>query len=505
MNLNRIKTLCLFALVGMVSACFDSNESETVVTDYNNALLTKVSLNTNSNVCSGLSEYVFTIDHLGNSDTALINKTKDLWDVDDYSLMPGIVFNADSLPSGSIADSIKVSLSYSSPYKIEFFQYDEELTLKNYTNFSDTQTIWFDDYAVTRIQITAQDRYTNKSYFMKVNVHKCPTDTIKWDYLVRDLFDMSEVIDQRVDTIGTKLCWYTTSSDSTQQIRTADLTGDVTAWSDVQKLASPTYVELGTLINLQDQLYAVGLDQTLLRSTDGITWDVASSDFSFVNILGIQLAAKNKEEHFCAIAQKGDDYHFIHSLDGNLWSLDTLIIADDSTTLVPERFPLRGYTRPISVAAQPKKGNTTSRIYVVGGITKDSILTASTWSSDGSQWVEFEQRILPPMQRASIIRYTLDIDNPDSFWIMQTGEMKNGYVSDTLYFSQNSGVTWKKLYREFYHLGDTYNIEPFGCSSGFFNPNNYRMYFIGGKNNDGEQKSDIVTGQLIDLSFDQKK
>ncbi len=505
MNFRRKQIVALWLMAGLVSACFDSNESETIVTDYNNALLTKVSLNTNSNVCAGLSNYSFTIDNYGNSDPGLIESTRSLWQVNGYSLTPGIVFNVDSLPLGSITDSIKVNLSYSSPYKVEFYQYDEELKLKNYTNFADTQIIWFDDYAVTRIQITARDGVTNKSYFMKVNVATCVTDTIMWKYLGKDLFDMTDVIDQRVDTIGTTLCWFTTLSDNTQQVRTADLVGDVSLWSDVQNVAAPACLDLGTLINLKDKLYAVGADHTLLTSADGINWSVASSDFAFVNLLGIQLATKKCEEHFCGIAQQGDEYHFVRSIDGTAWTLDTLIVGNDTTSVIPVNFPLTGYTRPISVGANPQNGSTTSRIYISGGMLADGTLTASTWSTDGSQWAEFEQRILPPMQRATIIRYTLNLKTPDTFWIMQTGEMADGHVSDTLFFSQNSGVTWKRLPREYYRLGDTYWIQPFGCSSGFYNPTDYRMYFIGGKNNEGKQESNIVTGQLMNLAIKQKK
>lgn len=494
-----------FALTSMFTACIDDNKSETVITDFNNALITNVSLSSNSKVCYNLNSYAFTIDHLGNSDRALIDSTRSLWQVNEYSLEPGILFNPDSLPVGSIADSIKVSLSYSSPYKVEFFQYDKDLVLQKKTNFADTQIIWFDDYAVTRIQVTASNGSTNKSYFMKINVHTCSTDTIMWKYLCKELFDMNQVIDQRVDTLGTDLYWYTSLADGTQEVRTADLTGDVSQWSEAQSVTAPAQVELGSLVNLKGNLYAVGADHSLLSSNDGIAWQVASTDFAFVNLLGIQPKSKKNDEHFCAIAKQGDDYHFVRSDDGNAWTLDTLIINDDSTSLVPEGFPLYDYTRPISVEADFNSSSTTSRIYISGGMKADSTLTASTWSSDGSTWVEFNQRILPPMKRATIIRYTLDIDNPDSFWIMQTGEMKNGYVSDTLYFSQNSGVTWKKLPREYYRLGDTYRIDPFGCSSGFYNPKDYRIFFIGGKNNNGEQESNIITGQLFNLAMKKRK
>ncbi len=510
MNLSK-KYMCgsvagLLAMTAtLFSGCLGGNDSETVITDYSNALITGVTLTSNTKVCADLSSYGFTIDHLGTSDTALIERCRSLWQYDEYTLKPGIIFNPDSLPAGSVADSIKLTLSYTSPYSVYFYQYDEDLKLCNVTNYSDTQIIWFDDYAVTRIEVTARDRMTRKSYFMKMNVHQCASDTIMWNYLATGLFDMANVIDQRVDTIGRTLFWYTMTADSAIEVRTADLTGDITAWSAAQSVATPSAIDLGTLLNWRGQLYAIGQNQTLLSTGDGVTWTVASAAHKFVNLLGIQLASRRGDEHLCAIALANDTCRFLRSADGTSWQFDTLNIDGIATDALPARFPIKDYTRPISVAANPTGGSTSPRIYINGGLMADGTLTSSTWTSDGSSWVEFRQTALPAARRSTVVRYQLDIDEPGTFWIMQTGEMAGGYVSDTLYYSQNSGVMWKKLQREHYRYGDTYRIAPFGCSSGFVNPQNYRIYFIGGKNPDGRHESNIVSGQLIDLAMRQKR
>mgnify|MGYP003293679707 CR=1 FL=1 len=129
------------AISGLMTSCWNDNTSERIITDYNNTLITSISMNANTNVCDNLNSYKFTIDQLGRSDEELIERCNKLWSVDDFSLQPGIIFNPDSLPVGTEADSIKLSISTKSAYKIEFFQYDEELRLKNYTNFKDTQIV----------------------------------------------------------------------------------------------------------------------------------------------------------------------------------------------------------------------------------------------------------------------------------------------------------------------------------------------------------------------------
>ena len=89
-----LSTLTLGALL---TACFDDNESETVVTDYSNCTVTSMSLSANAKVCSNLSNYSFTIDQLGTSDTALIANWRSVWEKDEYTLHPGVIFNQDSL------------------------------------------------------------------------------------------------------------------------------------------------------------------------------------------------------------------------------------------------------------------------------------------------------------------------------------------------------------------------------------------------------------------------
>ena len=518
MNLFRkeISSVLLSAAVlgSLCTSCWDDNESETIINDLHNALITSVTLGANANVCSALSNYTFTVDHLGTSDPELIERTRALWEHNEtdvnnlplYStLQPGILFNPDSLPLGSIPDSIKVNLSYSSPYKVEIFQYDEDLAIKHYTNYADTQTVWFDDYALTRIEITARDTYTKKSYFMKVNVHQVKADTVSWRYLAKNLFDASDVQSQRVDTLGQTLYWYTQTSDNSQQVRTADLTGDVREWSEAQAVASPATINLNTMLNWRQQLYAVGADHSLLTTTDGVQWTTASSARTFVNVLGAQLTSKTSgKEHLCAIVEQEGAYHFARTENGTDWKLDTLTVEDQLTSQVPASFPIYDYCRPLSVAARPSLGNDASRLCIISGMKADSTLTSSVWMCDGKQWAEFEQGFLPASQGASVIRYTLDVKHPDSFWILHPGVKEGGVVSDTLFYSENYGLSWRVLMRDYLRYGDTYEVAPFGRSSAFYNPNDYRMYFIGGRNRKGEEESNIVTGQLVKLATKQK-
>lgn len=493
-----ILLLCAFASGTFYSSCFDSNESETVVSDYSNALVTSFSLGANSNVCSNLSGYMFSIDQLGVTDPDLIEHTANLWKKDQYSMLPGIIFNADSLPIGTIADSIEVSMSYSSPKEVKVFQYDQELNLLNTVNYLDTSVVSFDDYAYTRFEVTAYDGATNKSYFVKMNVHCVTSDTLVWKYYTPLAFETASVTDQRVDTIGDMLYWYTQLANGTQQVRKASFKGNITNWSEPTAVNSPANINLWTLYGWNKQLYGVAENGALLSTTDGTNWSEISNSFYFVNLLGVQLASRKHADHLCAIVLANGSYNFASSEDGATWELDLL---NNGSAMLPTDFPIKGYTRPISTPAHIAMGNTTSRIYIVGGETADGTLSNSTWSSDGNTWVEFPQNTLPAMKGASVISYTRDTDKPNSFWIMQPGQMAGGAVSNTLWFTENSGITWKKLSSEYSEMADTYKIAPIGCNSAFVNPSTYAIYFLGGIDADGKQQSSIFGGVYTNLQF----
>lgn len=472
----------------VVSSCDWNDEeiAEYIITDYSNATITELSLSDNIDVCYSLSTFAFTIDHYGHSDPALVADYPDA----------GIIFNSDSLPVGTIADSIEVNLTYTAPSEVIFYQYDVNDTVVNTVDFSEKQVISFSPYTKTRIEITAQDGITKKSYFVKVNVHQVEGDTIIWQYVQQDAWDTSDITAQAVDTLGSTLLWFTQHSNNTCQLRTADLYGDVTSWSAPAVLTLPESLDLSSITTWRQTLYAVGTDsQQLYTSTDGQNWTVSGNTHTFVNLLGVQLKGRKNDEQLTAIILESGTYTFATSTDGQNWTIGTAL---------PAGFPIRGYSNPIAVAAKPLSGNVTSRLYIVGGYTADNILTSSTWSCDGSQWAEFTQNKLPAMRGAAIVPYTLDTDEPRTFWLMQPGITAEGPVSD-IYFSENSGVSWKLLRDEFEDYADNDSIEAFGNTSAFYNPHTYQMYFLGGEKAEGCQTSDIIGGQLIKLTFDKRR
>lgn len=497
----------LFAL-GFAS-CLDSKEAETVVTNYNNAIITAFSLEENSNVCSGLSGYKFTIDNYGFSDDSIHQKFPD----------DGIIFNADSLPAGVIPDSIKVSLTFSSPDSVIFRLYEPDGTLGQVSNYSKDSALYFASYLDSRLTVIANGGY-RKTYHVKVNVHKVNGDTIVWHNFTDELWADMKITDQRTDTLGNRYCWLVEEDGMRNKISTALMNGTPRDWQPMADVIVPEgdLLDLSTLYNWHNGLYAVGKRTgKLLTSTDGYNWEVANEGLRFQTILGNQYKTQDvygnwNSDSLNAIIRIDDHYHFAVSANAKNWVIEQEI---------PSGFPISGFSRPIFTAARSNYGNLTSRLYIVGGVSATGELTSSTWSCDGwsadrkgLNWVEFPQSELKPLQGASIIEYTLNSERPGSLWLLQPGITSNGDVLSnmlfgkrytTLYYSEDNGVSWHRLSRYFTQYADNSALERVSCSSAFHDPVSFQMYFFGGKKEDGTFKTAVWGGVLNSLTFDLKR
>ena len=493
--------------IGLTSCLGSGNDSETVVTDYYNCIVTSFSLEDNTNVCSGLSKYSFTIDNYGLSDDSI------------HALYPndGIIFNPDSLPRGVIADSVKISVSFSKPDSVylELFGLDGELG--QYAQFSSDSAFYFGSYPDARMTIVARGG-NRKTYHIKVNVHKVEGDTIVWHDYTDEMWADMNITDQRTDTIGQTLYWFVEENGQSYKVSTSKLSeNSPTEWqamADVS-VAEGELLDLKTLYNWHNQLYAIGkINGRLMTSADGFHWEVANSGQTFVTILGNQYKTKDvygnwNQDSLNVIVKVDDAYRFAVSADASNWHV---------AQQIPDNFPVTGFTRPIWTEARSNYGNLTSRLYITGGLTVSGQFVSSTWSCDGwnddvhgPNWVEFLQDEMPGMTGTSVLEYTIDSDKPKTFWLLHPGFTATGDVPTnrlynkyytTLFYSEDSGVSWHRLSRYYTQYADNTSIGKVACNSAFYDPQSFRMYFFGGRRADGTFKTSVWGGCLNSLTFD---
>lgn len=502
--INSIKKLVLSAVaLLMLSSCLHGNDVETVVTNYFNPIVTSFTLGDNTNVATGLNKYQFTIDNYGLSDAAIHAKFPN----------DGIIFNADSLPYGTIADSVKVSVSFSSPDSAYFCLYSLDGKLRQYSEVAKDSALYFASYPDVRLNISS--RGNRKTYHIKVNVHKVAGDTIKWRSYTDELWANANISDQRTDSIGTTLYWFI-EEGSANKVISASMVAKAKAWTEpaTVNVEGGELLDLQTLYSWHDALFAVGKESgALLTSEDGYNWEVANNSLQFTSILGNQLKTRDvygnwNSDTLNAIINIEGAYHFAVSADAREWRIDNVI---------PAEFPISGFTRPVSVAARTQNGNLTSRLYIVGGKMADGRLSSSTWSCDGwnedaksSNWAEFPHKNIPAMQNGTLIEYTLDSDRPKSLWILHPGMTEEGTIQQfvkygrnyaTLYYSEDSGVSWHRLFDKYPKMADNSVFSDIAPNSAFCNPANYEIYYFGGKRADGSYNTQVWGGVLPSLNF----
>ena len=489
----------------LLTSCLGGDDSEYVVTNYWNAVVTSFSLVNNSNVANNLASYNFTIDNYGESDAAL------------HQMFPkdGIIFNPDSLPYGTIADSVKVSVGFASPDSAYFKLYSLDGVLRQYSDYTKDSALFFSSYPDCRLRVVAKGGNA-RTYHIKINVHKVDGDSIKWGHYTDELWSGLNVTDQRADSLAGSVYWFA-EAEGQDYVMSSLLSDGVRHWSEPSALsvAGDELLDLGTLFSWQCLLLAIGKNSgSLLSSVDGVNWEVINDEYTFQAIVGNQLKTQDvyqrwNSDTLSVVVNDNGAYRFAVSANAKDWRLDREI---------PQGFPIRGFSRPVSVAAKSMQGNLTSRLYLVGGIDADGNLTSSTWSCDGfnedlggRNWAEFPQGELPAMQQATVLQYTLDRDKPQSFWILQPGMLSDGSLPTntlyaklytTLYYSEDSGVSWHRLSRYYSRLADNSLIGPVCAPSGMYNPANYEIYFFGGRRPDGTQLTSVWGGLLPKLGFD---
>lgn len=486
----------------MLSSCLGSKEeSEYIQTNAGNALVTSFALKDNSDVGAKLSGYTFTIDHYGQSDPSI------------HALYPndGIIFNPDSLPYGTIPDSVKVSVGFNSPKSAHFSLYNRIGELKQFSDYANDSALWLASYPDVRLKITSYDEAVVKTYHVKVNVHKVRTDTIVWRSYADTVWPGVDVKEQRVDTLNGNLMWYVKAADGDYRVK-SNVLRNITSWSEPQPIVSLVEqdLDLETMFGYRGALYAVNrIDGSLWYTTDGVLWGVKSRALKFVNILGVlqEVKGENINEYYwhpdqlAVLAEVDGEIKIRYSEDmGETWSDD-----GNGDKPVPTDFPVKGYVRPIGTPAKASLGNVSSRITIVGGVSRNGELLKTVWCCENKVWVDVsnEASALPAMNGGSVLRYTLDSEKPNTFWILWPGVLADGKVSNDVYCSEDNGVSWHKMKQRYGRkaFGDTRNLEALACSSAFYDPKSYRMYFFGGKRADGTLSTSVFGGVYSNLTF----
>lgn len=378
----------------------------------------------------------------------------------------GIIYNVDSLPFNTdVKHAIPVITAFSTA---RMYLNDSVYTGKDTVDFS--RPVILKNYA--------QDGITIRQYIVTVNVHKVNPDSINWQQRTYPSITY-QPIDQKAVFFNQQLMLYV--NDGSQMHLYTSVDGK--NWNTQFINTLPVTVNLRQIVSYNNTLCVVENGQTLLQSTDGITWNPVSviSSAPLVTLIG------SIGQELIGIQQNNGFYSLCYSNDAKTWN------TGEALTNGMANFPISHFS---AISYQPIVGS--PKLLVVGGINAAGQIVNSIFSyMIGSSWVDFSSETtltaFPPIMDESLAAYNNQL-------LLVGGRLNNNQVKDdTLRWSKSDGLFWTKadsltMIPKILHYTPRYG-------QSVVTDNAYRIWIIGGYDAGGNVLKDIWVGRLNSLGF----
>jgi hypothetical protein len=399
---NYINVLSLLISVLFVS-CWDNFEERT----FYSANIGKFSFDAHD-TCPYIQNYVFNIDqyHGIASDTTT-----------------GIIQNLDSLPYGSVVNSLYPNVTFQSTNGNIYI---------NDSLWEDGDSIDFSSPVV--IKNTSYDGLFTKAYTVFINVHQVDPDSMSLEPMTNVLPGVASK-NKILEANGMVLDYVPAVGGGLHLFRSADT---CKTWTSPVVSGLVGEMNLSSISTFGSKYYITSKNHLSYRSDDGLSWTTISpvaSDGLPVKVLTLYGEIRKKYSNdvepsalIGMLLSASGDTCFGRSTDGITWSLGSKI---------PANFPFTDY-------AQIKSATVTNVQYytVAGGVDASGMLTAGVWSTeDGKSWISVNDgsvsfNTIPMRKNASLFQY-------NSFLVLFGGLDASGTLQKDLKVSPDHGKTWK--------------------------------------------------------------
>lgn len=397
-----------FALVALMTLFASCNEESNVTpyVDYGTFAITKFALRSNK-LTSGADSVYFTID-----------------------LERGVIYNADSLKPGAQINKLVTDITYRGTMDSVLVIMEGGTTRTERLDYKANPTDSID--YTGRVTILLKSGTLEKSYDVKLNVHKEYADSLCWSETA-----VRRLPSQRPSPLAQKTVMIKDPT-ALSLIREAD--GQYTAAfsndafaSDIkrQTVHYPFTPRIESLTAADGLLYLLDTDNNLWRSDDqGESWTGTGQVWD--NIIGAYLST----------------IIGIRTQDGkHMFAQYPLLNLNEKE--LPADFPLSGFSNFVTLQ---NKWTLSPVAFFAGGLKSDNTLSGATWAFDGSEWIILnDDNDLPAMEQPSIIPYyyyrkSLSGQSYNEFkvWMLIGGREASNTLNRTVYISYDNGVNWQK-------------------------------------------------------------
>lgn len=339
------------------------------------------------------------------------------------------IFNADSLPYGTRIDKLVPNITFSAATTAElsYPRPGKTDSVVDYLRHS-SDSIDFSNGPV-KFRLVAGNGETERTYTIKVNVHKMKPDSLCWGSLAYTTLptDLSAAKAQRTVRFGGKAYCLTTDGASSACMAVSADPADKNSWekSSVNFGFTP---DASSFSATTEALYILDDKGELYTSTDGSSWSAAG--VTWHSVIG------GYGEVLLGIAKDGDAY--------------THVTYPATTAVsVPAGFPVEGTSQPMVFET---KWGSAPQLYVLGGVAADGSYVADTWGYDGKVWQKVSTTGLPEgLADVTVFPYHSYLTNTDNWSVTGYevllaigGRKADGVLSRTVYISYNMGLVWRE-------------------------------------------------------------
>lgn len=403
MKMKLLPIAMLLSSLLMLASCLGDNDNEYVFDD--NTAITAFQVNT-------VNQYLHTKAKDGSD--SVYSKTLTCTTYKFYvDHLKGEIYNPDSLPVGADAKKVMCTVTCAGSGTLAI----KSMTSDSIALFNSSDST---DFSQPRVfYVYSQSGQHTRKYTIKVNVHRQQPDSMQWHALPATDVLRSMTAAKAVEC-GGRIYVFGTDGKTTFAVSTAD----GTSWRNAKfnfnhTLAADAY---NSIVAKGGHLYICDAG-TVLRSTDGDTWEQRAQDTGITRLVAAS--------PYRLYAYAADGTLMASADDGTTWAAAAI---DAETSLLP--------TTDVASFCLPMKGTSTAtRVMLIGkagqGMAVWGKVDQTPGSSEDQPWSYYEAssdntHLLPALSGMAAFAY----DGAAYAFGTLDGKLKS-------YRSEDGGITWR--------------------------------------------------------------
>ena len=385
----------------------------------------------------------------------------------------GLIYCADSLLYGTRLDSVVPYVMYmETPGLATFYLPDTVIESTGVDTMDFTQQPIY-------LRVVSSDLEHEKWYTFSIFVHQADPDLYVWEQLTSQIFAPQQC-DTKAFYHQGKLLLMVNNGLSTQAYQSAD--GSTWALLSDHIASLPTPCHVRDIMQHHDTLYYIA-DNTLYRSTDGLTWTAWTNTASEYELVNMVVSFDGKA--WCLVENTSK------ALQLAIVSADSIEIMTDIAGLVdgvlPANFPISDFAA-LSFGSSSER----PRAMIVGGYNMAGEVVNTRWNlefaaTDGYRMKDFSivQPNFKSLIGVSIVQYA------DQLMMFGGTDNDLKWRSDMLY-SDDEGMNWYVPDTTHNKLPDNYTSRQ---NQSVVVDNDHNIYIIGGQSK-SQSLGDVYRGYL---------